>query len=370
MDRKTALQTSGNRKIPLSVYPRDVFMGVVGTLLAFMVVILRTQMEGDVVGTLLSTVVSSDTKAASLRTTATAAATTTNSQVRVSPTEHYGEDKSGGWNVINIHFGAQNHLLDPIPSDRFILNSERHAQDESTKWFSQHYQDITVARLFDFETNLYYVDLASNDAVWASNTFALERNLNWHGLCVEPNPYYWHRLGYRTSCSVIGAISGGTDLEEIDFTMEIDQAHGPTGGIVGPDFGNKSTQNKKRRFTVSLLTLFKRFKAPKVIDYLSLDVEGAEELILKQFFRNNPNPLDYQIRCISIERPSDALMAILESTNHHKILDFKRGDTLWVHGDFLEQAKANLAKHPGVEDEAAMMLNARKMVTARAATIR
>jgi hypothetical protein len=154
-------------------------------------------------------------------------------------------------------------------------------------------------------------------------------------------------------------------LEEIDFTMEIDQAHGPTGGIVGPDFGNKLTRNFKRRFTVSLLTLLKRFQAPKVIDYLSLDVEGAEEFILKPFFQNNP--LDYQIRCISIERPSDALMAILKSANYHKLLDFNRGDTLWVHGDFLVQAKANLAKHPGVEDEAAMMLNARKIVTARTA---
>lgn len=273
------------------------------------------------------------------------------------------ETATGGWNELNVHFGSQNQLVDPIPSDYFLLGSDRH--QEGTKWFSEQQQDLTVARIFDFEPSLYYIDLAANDAVWSSNTFSLERNLGWHGLCVEPNPYYWHRLGFRTSCTVVGAIIGGhVDLEEIDFAVPIDKVGGPTGGIVGPEFNNKVAEKSDRRYTMSLLSLLKRFRAPKIIDYLSIDVEGAEHFILKSYFKYNPNPLEYKFRCISIEGPSDALAGILESTNHHKVAEFSQGDSIWVHGDFLAQAKANLAKHPDGD-----LVHARKTIVEQAAAL-
>jgi hypothetical protein len=76
------------------------------------------------------------------------------------------------------------------------------------------------------------------------------------------------------------------------------------------------------------------FNAPKIIDYLSLDVEGAELFIMKDF------PFDrYVFKCMTVERPKDELKSLFERNGYKHVLDFKRGDTLWAHESFYEDGK-------------------------------
>jgi hypothetical protein len=49
-------------------------------------------------------------------------------------------------------------------------------------WFSQVYQDETIASLLNHKLDGYFIDLAANDAIKLSNTVGLERNLNWNGM--------------------------------------------------------------------------------------------------------------------------------------------------------------------------------------------
>lgn len=74
--------------------------------------------------------------------------------------------KNQGWHNILVFYGNEDLL--PVPP--------------SSKWFSQAHQDEIVAALFRNQTNLYFLDLAANDAVYLSNTLGLERNLNWTGM--------------------------------------------------------------------------------------------------------------------------------------------------------------------------------------------
>jgi hypothetical protein len=199
---------------------------------------------------------------------------------------------------------------------------------DGNEWFGQHGQDVAVAKFFNFKKNGFFVDLAANDAVWASNTFALERNFGWSGICIEANPVYWYRLSFRTKCHVVGSIVGGKDLEELEVKLPKDpKGGGPFGGIVGENFDNKNSREKEKRYTASLMTILEKFNAPKIIDYLSLDVEGAEEFILNDFPLNQP----YTFRVISIERPGKELKKKLEEAGYKLVMDFKRGDTLWAH---------------------------------------
>ena len=82
-----------------------------------------------------------------------------------------------GWNPIHVFYGKMNHLLDPIPDKWWLKDSPKHKKGK--KWFSQHGQDVAIAKVFQFKKNGYFVDLAANDAVWASNTFAMEQNFGW-----------------------------------------------------------------------------------------------------------------------------------------------------------------------------------------------
>ena len=97
---------------------------------------------------------------------------------------------------------------------------------------SSHGQDKSIARIFAYMRHGYFVDLGANHAEFDSNTFALERRMNWTGLCVEPNPRYWAGYEGRT-CQVFKAVVGRNDGDEVPFALWHQNS-----GIVGEHFDN------------------------------------------------------------------------------------------------------------------------------------
>jgi hypothetical protein len=136
-----------------------------------------------------------------------------------------------GFGMIYSYWGKFDHMSEKIPETWWLETSKKHKDNKSGDWFAQHAQDKAVAKFFNYKRDGYFVDLAANDAVWASNTFSLEQNFGWRGVCIEPNPMYWYRLSFR-KCHVVGAIVGGTSNVEVEVALG--QAHhGPFGGIIG-----------------------------------------------------------------------------------------------------------------------------------------
>jgi hypothetical protein len=220
-----------------------------------------------------------------------------------------------GWKTINVFYGSTQHFESLLPSKQ--------------KYYSQARQDEVVLSLLRNKTNGYFVDLASNDATTLSNSYALEKHYGWKGLCIEPNPTYWYNLTHaRKNCELVGAVVGRNRMDQVDFKFN-GLEHG---GIVGDGFDNGShlKHSTNKEYTVTLPEIFRKFDVPKVIDYLSLDVEGAEEFIMTEF------PLiDYRIRIMTIERPKEKLREYLESHGYVEILRLSRwGETLWIHSSF------------------------------------
>ena len=116
---------------------------------------------------------------------------------------------------------------------------------------------------------------------------------------------------------------------------------------------NKNTNRRRRsseeRYTVSLRSVFGKFNVPRTVDYLSLDVEGAEELIMADF------PFDSHIvRFITIERPKPGLQQILKQNGYKFIMMLVYwGETLWVHESVdlskeeIEHVVKTTSKHVG-----------------------
>ena len=242
-----------------------------------------------------------------------------------------------GWKAVYVYYGKEEGLHSSKPP---MLNKEQNSaegsqvkQDEIINALMTAYQ---MKEKNDVEKDFYFIDLAANDATALSNTYKLEMK-GWTGLCIEPNPIYWFRLAHR-KCMVAGTFVGGVDLKEVEVALKTNEF----GGIVGDNFDNseKSLKSfgsasalaeKEKRYTISILTMFQQFDVPKTIDYLSLDVEGAEELIMKEF------PFDsYKIRFLTIERPKVGLTALLEKMNYHFVMMLVFwGETLWVHESVL-----------------------------------
>eukprot|EP00946_MAST-07B_sp_MAST-7B-sp1_P001432 g1432.t1 len=194
------------------------------------------------------------------------------------------------------------------------------------KFHSQVGQDKTVVKAFSGKRGGFYVDLAANDPVALSNTLALERDYGWSGICIEANPQYWPRLAHR-QCQVFGTLVGENDYDQLDVALN---QRGVYGGIVGTQFDNKRKTSEPKRRSVSLESILVRASAPSVIDYFSLDVEGAEEFIMKGF----PFP-KYRFNVLTVERPSARLQQILKDNSYVYVRDHGSfGDQMWHHALF------------------------------------
>ena len=223
-----------------------------------------------------------------------------------------------GWHPVHVYYGNRDH----------------HSPDPSKTKFSQSNQDMIALELLQNKRQGYFVELAANHPTELSNTYLLERDYDWNGLCIEPNWQYWNALASIRKCTVIGAVGGGTVSEVIKFRFHpFKRFIGAFGGIVGDNFDNKENpkdENKElieeSRYTVALAEIFDTFGAPSVIDYLSLDVEGAEDLIMTPF------PFDkYTFRVLNVERPSKTLRELLESHGYIYLKSDRYGDTIWKH---------------------------------------
>jgi Methyltransferase FkbM domain len=220
-----------------------------------------------------------------------------------------------GWHSIDVFYGRTDLLEVTLPPNQ--------------TWFSQASQDELVIALLGGKRNGYFIDLAANDAVDLSNTYALERHYGWDGVCIEPNPIYWHTLSYR-QCRVVGAVVGRDRNEQVYFRFEA----GDHGGIAGDGFNNgkRWQRSSQAKYTVTLLEILEHTMAPTDIDYLSLDVEGAESFILMNF------PLDkYRIKIITAERLKGPIRAFLKEHGFTFVKKLtKWGESLWVHRSVME----------------------------------
>jgi Methyltransferase FkbM domain len=221
-----------------------------------------------------------------------------------------------GWQTLNVYYGSTDLKEKSLPPEQ--------------RFFSQARQDECVLSLLNNRIGGYFVDLASNDATILSNTYSLELHFNWTGLCIEPNPIYWYNLThYRPRCTIVGAVLGTTTGRVIDFLYDGNEH----GGIVGDGFDNSRPALKHKsvqEYTITLRDVLKKNNAPRVIDYLSLDVEGAEEFIMNNFSFD-----EYTFKILTIERPKEGLKAILEKNQYKQIQRLSRwGETLWIHSSW------------------------------------
>ena len=233
------------------------------------------------------------------------------SHLMYGPPGHHQQQHESGWKPIHIFYGDDKHLA--------YLGRE-----------SQVKQDKLVMSILNNPKNGYFIDLAANDATNLSNTFQLEKQLDWNGICIEPNPIYWTSLSHR-KCHVVGAVVGKERMAEIQFRMYPDlKKRAPSGGIEGYVDPNipRSKEKSVDLYTVPFLEILEKFHAPFEIDYMSLDVEGAEFLVMEAF------PFDkYLFKVMTIERPNQDLVNLLLK-NGYLYLAANNEDgmeTAWIH---------------------------------------
>ena len=144
--------------------------------------------------------------------------------------------------------------------------------------------------------NGFYVELGANDGTTYSNTLYFEKNKDWRGVLIEPIPHnYLNCLDNRSEnnlifCGACVSFEYKERFVEIAYSNMMSSAIGLESDVVAPkahaELGQQFISGSNKVFTfgaiaITLTELLLRSRAPKYIDFLSLDVEGAEIEVLK-----------------------------------------------------------------------------------------
>ena len=162
-------------------------------------------------------------------------------------------------------------------------------------FYSQAQQDRWVCDFFNYKKNGYFIDVGASDGIGASNTYFLEKYLNWNGISIEANEDTFNLLSRnRMSTNINIAINS--------FKGEC-------------SFDGYTVNDKAGNIMVKCNTLNQVLldaNTNRDIDYFSLDIEGLEYLALESLDFNYWN-----IGLITVEHN----LYCTDSTEKNKIYD-------------------------------------------------
>ena len=163
------------------------------------------------------------------------------------------------------------------------------------KYFSLNQLDRKLEKYVDYD-NGSFVELGANDGVTQSNSLYFEKHRNWRGLLVEPTPQNFLKCRQNRSASnsiyCAACVSFDYDQEfvriaysnlmstpvSLESDIQDPRAHAELGGRF---LGSGETVFEFGAVARTLNSLLLDARAPRLIDFLSLDVEGAELEVLK-----------------------------------------------------------------------------------------
>lgn len=243
--------------------------------------------------------------------------------------------KYGRWKYQQL---SRKAIISPVKS----LEAVRLLQEElaAEGYSSQCGQDKWIVEtLFPGKQSGVFVDIGANDGLKFSNTAYLEKKMGWTGLAVEPIPEVFDKLRANRSCATVNACVGAENGEALFRSIsgysemlsglihEYDKNHLQRIDREIQEHQCQYRDIKMRCYTInSLLEEHGLWE----VDYLNIDVEGAEVSIISKL-----DPSRFHISVIGIENnyQDHRIPQILNAKGYrmHSIV----GDEFYVHQEFM-----------------------------------
>lgn len=185
---------------------------------------------------------------------------------------------------------------------------------------SQLYQDLLVVWLLGAKREGYFVDIGACDGRYLSNSYVLETRYGWKGIAAEPARCWQEALARNRRCHISGACLWHRSGEVLTFKEVSEQGFSTLCGFESLDMhGTRRASGITYAVaTMTLTDLLRRFDAPEVIDYLSLDTEGSELEVL-----SGCDFGAYRFRLITVEHnyvapKREAIRLLLEAQGYQR----------------------------------------------------
>lgn len=191
-------------------------------------------------------------------------------------------------------------IKNEIASEDLTTGSSDHVEKLKQLSPSQLGQDLWVLEKTNYKKGGFFVEFGATDGVLLSNSYLLERQFGWTGICAEPNPKFYEKLKKNRSCTVSECCIAGESGKIVDFIFADEfgciMEHAESDFHADKRLAFQQINSTAKLTTISLDDFLKKYNAPKIIDYLSIDTEGSEYEILFSFpFQN------WDIGLISVE---------------------------------------------------------------------
>ncbi|NBW56734.1 FkbM family methyltransferase [bacterium] len=184
-----------------------------------------------------------------------------------------------------------------------------------------------AVKFFEGKRDGIFVDIGAADGIIWSNSLAFEINYNWSGLCIEAHPSTYKKLVENRKQTTCINLAVSDKEEDLNFVCIEGSASCISG--LSRHFDNRHkdriiseldiTNSSASKLKVKAKPLQQILDEHKLcnIDYLSVDVEGAELAVLKGIDFNRTN-----ISLISLEVNYELDTVVKELSNYgYKFLE-------------------------------------------------
>ena len=183
---------------------------------------------------------------------------------------------------------------------------------------SQLFQDLFVLYLLGMKREGKYLEFGATDGIELSNSFLLEKEFGWNGVLAEPSPQWQAQLKEnRPKSKLLDECIYSETGESINFFVSKEGVYSTIEEFRDSDIESMPSNTKTRNedgysvkvSTISLNDVFIKYFNGERIDYMSVDTEGSEFLILSNFNfdKYGPKIVTVEHNFTSSEKKLDAL---------------------------------------------------------------
>jgi FkbM family methyltransferase len=207
---------------------------------------------------------------------------------------------------------------------------------ENVQFKSQISQDMIAYLYFKGRKEGFFMDIGAHNGVYLSNTYAFEQ-LGWKGVCIEPQPDIFLELQKNRKCDLYNAALSSISGENVSFlkVKGSEAWHDMLSGLEAemPKAEKKNIISKNlqiERINVKTMTfneVMSNYPDRDYIDFLSIDAEGVEMVILKTIDFHK-----YRFGLLTIENnePENNNLVDFMATNGYKVFMDIGQDILFV----------------------------------------
>jgi hypothetical protein len=189
---------------------------------------------------------------------------------------------------------------------KFIINKKKISK-------SQVFQDLFAYFFSNCKKRGIFIEIGGGNGVDLSNTYILEKRFKWKGVICEPDNRLHANISSKRKCFLETAPITNFSNKIIYFNDK---------GTYNSYTSSTYNSSAKKLKSLSLNNLIKKYQLTKNIDYISIDTEGNELDIIKNF-----NFSKYNVKIFTIEHNfkkniRENIYKILKKNNYQRVFKY------------------------------------------------